>query len=222
MTSPPSRGARKPEARTRNAILDLLKRQGEQDAGGLAEQLGISAMAVRQHLYAMRDERLISYREEARPVGRPAKLWQLTGDADRFFPDGYADLTLTLVEDMKAAFGEAGLEKILEQRSKTQSQAYRARIGGAKSLPKRLAALAEIRSEEGYMAEVEKVGPGSYLLIENHCPICRVAAACTGLCAAEMEVFRCALGPDFSIERCDHILAGARRCAYRVTKAKGP
>ena len=68
--------------------------------------------------------------------------------------------------------------------------------------------------------EVEKTGPGSYLLIENHCPICRVAATCTGLCATEMEVFRAALGPEAAIERCDHILAGARRCAYRVTKAK--
>ncbi len=207
-----------PEARTRSTILNLLKRQGAQDAGRLSQRLGISAMAVRQHLYAMQAEGLIGYEEEPRPVGRPAKLWRLTPSADRFFPDGYADLTLGLVEDMKAAFGEAGFDKILEQRSRSQTAAYRGRVGKAVSLPKRLAALAAIRSEEGYMAEVEKIGPGSYLLIENHCPICRVAAVCTGLCAAEMAVFRAVLGPDVSVERTDHILAGARRCAYRVTK----
>ena len=215
----PTAAPRSPDkTRTREAILDLLKRQGAQDAGQLSQPLGISAMAVRQHLYALQAEGLVGYEEAPRPLGRPAKLWRLTPAADRFFPDGYAELTLGLVEDMKTAFGPAGLEKILEQRSRTQTGAYRARIGKAASLSKRLAALAEIRTEEGYMAEVEKVGPGSYLLVENHCPICRVAAACTGLCAAELAVFRAVLGPDVSVERTDHILAGARRCAYRVTK----
>ena len=36
-------------------------------------------------------------------------------------------------------------------------------------------------------------------------------------CRAELDVFREALGPGAEIERTEHILAGARRCAYRVT-----
>jgi predicted ArsR family transcriptional regulator len=30
-------------------------------------------------------------------------------------------------------------------------------------------------------------------------------------------VFRAVLGDDVRVERSDHILAGARRCAYRIT-----
>ena len=82
---------------------------------------------------------------------------------------------------------------------------------------KRLQALAAIRSEEGYMAEVRKAEGGAYLLIENHCPVCHAAAACTGLCAAELSVFQAVLGLDVEVTRGDHILAGARRCAYRVS-----
>ncbi|MES2724598.1 MAG: MarR family transcriptional regulator, partial [Pseudomonadota bacterium] len=55
-----------------------------------------------------------------------------------------------------------------------------------------------------------------FLLVENHCPICAAAAACQGFCRAELMVFRAVLGPGVHIERTDHILAGARRCAYRI------
>lgn len=67
------------------------------------------------------------------------------------------------------------------------------------------------------MAEVQKAS-GGYLLVENHCPVCSAAAACTNLCAMELEVFRKSLGRSFTVERIDHILAGARRCAYLVTR----
>ncbi len=38
------------------------------------------------------------------------------------------------------------------------------------------------------------------------------------LCRSELTIFRAVLGVDIIVERVDHILAGARRCAYRVSK----
>jgi len=208
------------EPRTRRALLERLKEDGPQDAGTLAGELGVSAMAVRQHLYALEKEGLVGFEEQARPVGRPAKLWRLTAAADRFFPDGHADLTLNLLAAMRAAFGDAGLEKLLAVRTAEQIAAYRRRVKSAGSLEARLRALARIRSEEGYMAAVEAAEEGGgFLFVENHCPVCAAARTCQGLCASELEVFRRVLGPDVSVERGDHILAGARRCAYRVRPA---
>ena len=57
---------------------------------------------------------------------------------------------------------------------------------------------------------------GSLLLVENHCPICAAATACQGFCRAELEVFRSVLGPDVTVERVDHIVAGGRRCSYTI------
>jgi predicted ArsR family transcriptional regulator len=68
------------------------------------------------------------------------------------------------------------------------------------------------------MAEWRKDDDG-FLLVENHCPICTAAAACQGFCRSELDVFRDALGRDAVVERIEHILAGARRCAYRITPA---
>lgn len=211
-----TRTAKPLEPRTRRGLLERLKCDGAQDAGALAETLGVSAMAVRQHLYALEREGLVTFEEDSRPVGRPAKLWCLTAAADRFFPDGHAALTLDLLAALREAFGEAGLEKLLAVRTAEQIATYRRRIDPADSLKSRLAALARIRSEEGYMAAVQRDDSGGFLLVENHCPICAAARTCQGLCASELEVFRRVLGPGVTVERGDHILAGARRCAYRV------
>ena len=191
------------------------------DAQELAARLHVSAMAVRQHLYALYAEQLVTYHETPRPRGRPAKRWQLTPAADRLFPEAYAELTLSLLTSITEAFGKAGLERLLELRSQQQVVAYRAQMCGDDALPQRLAALAALRTEEGYMAEVQPQTDGSFVLLEKHCPICAAAVACTGLCGKELEVFQEVLGEEVRIERTEHIVAGASRCVYRVSSGVG-
>jgi len=177
-------------------------------------------MAVRLHLYSLRDEKLVTYQERRQPLGRPAKLWQLTAAADRLFPDGYAELTLSVLTSVSEAFGKAGLERLLELRTRDQIALYRPRVPERGTLLGRVEALAAIRADEGYMASARRQVDGSVLLLENHCPICAAAVACTGLCAKEMEVFQAVLGPDVLVERTEHIVVGARRCAYRVASRR--
>lgn len=203
---------------TRRALLDRLKRAGPQEAQDLARFLGLTAMAVRQHLYALETEGIVASAEASRPVGRPAKLWQLTTAAAPFFPDGHAELTQELLDAMQTAFGAAGLERMIAARTESQLASYRALLGAERSLKRRAEALARVRAEEGYMAEVRPAGRGVYLLIENHCPICAAARACRGFCRGELDLFRQALGPDVQVERVDHLLSGARRCSYRLKR----
>jgi predicted ArsR family transcriptional regulator len=54
--------------------------------------------------------------------------------------------------------------------------------------------------------------------MENHCPICAAATLCQSFCRSELEIFQDVLGPGARVERTDHILAGARRCAYRISR----
>ena len=67
------------------------------------------------------------------------------------------------------------------------------------------------------MAEWRTEDDGTLTLVENHCPVCAAATACRTLCRSELAIFRDVLGDGARVERTDHILAGARRCAYRVT-----
>ncbi|MCX6049715.1 MAG: transcriptional regulator [Chloroflexi bacterium] len=202
--------------RTRQQILNLLKQQGAFDSTQLAAQLGVSAMAVRQHLYELQAQGMVTYQEQVGGVGRPAKQWQLTSAADSFFPTGYAELTVNLLHALREAFGDEGLDKLLAIRMQQQIGVYQARLNAADPLAQRLEMLAQQRSEEGYMATVITTPAGELLLVENHCPICDAAKHCMQLCNRELETFQTVLGDDVIIERVEHILAGSRRCAYRV------
>lgn len=208
------------QSATRQAILDMLKLDGPSEAAEMAEKQGVSTMAVRQHLYALQEEGFVDYAESPRPVGRPAKIWALTPAADRFFPDAHAELTAGLLGAMQATFGEEGLRKLIAERTAQQIRTYAERVDPEESVEGKLQALAALREAEGYMAGVEAADDGSFLLVENHCPICVAAKACSRLCDGELTVFRAVLGPHVTVERADHLLAGARRCAYRVTPRK--
>ncbi len=204
----------------RAAVRDLLKRAGPISADSAAEKLGITAMAVRQHLYALEADGEASHVEDARPRGRPVKLWRATRAADSHFADSHSALAGDLILQIKKAFGEEGLDRLLKLRNSELEKNYRAKTDKAQSLKAKLEALAKIRSAEGYMAEVRRdPETGQWLFVENHCPICAAARLCTGLCREELALFHRVLGKDIKVERLSHILAGAGRCAYRVTPA---
>jgi predicted ArsR family transcriptional regulator len=201
----------------KHQILYLLKQRGEQTATALAEQLEVSPMAIRQHLQSLKAEGLVSYREDRRPLGRPVKLWHLTERSISYFPDSHADLMLDLMRGVEAVFGQEGLTKLLADRAARQIQAYQSRLlqMDAHHWQSRVRAIAQLRTQEGYMAEVIEQADG-LLLVENHCPICTAAQTCVGLCVAELEVFRAVLGEGVTVERVEHLLDGDRRCAYLV------
>ena len=203
----------------RPAVLALLKREGPVSADALAEKLGITAMAVRQHLYGLSEEGLASHTEETRGRGRPVKLWHTTEKANAQFADSHSALAADLIVQMRKAFGDEVLDKLLKLRTVEQEKVYRAETDTKSSLKARLEALAKIRAREGYMAEVKKdPETGAWLLVENHCPVCAAARLCTGLCREELALFQRVLGKDLRVERITHILSGAARCAYRVTE----
>ncbi len=207
--------------RTRDRVLYWLKTKGPESAGALARRLGVTAMAVRQHLYQLRAEGLVGYSDERRRVGRPARIWRLTDKAATRFPDSHAELTLEMISAVRATFGESGLDRLLRDRTRHQEKQYRERLRRAgASLAACVQERAAIRREQGYMAECIRRPDGSFVLAENHCPICAAASACQGLCREELALFRNVLGERAKVERTDHILAGARRCAYVISPVR--
>ena len=208
------------DSRAEEGVLYQLKTRGPQAAAQIARRLNVTPMAVRQHLYRLKLAGLVDFTDERRKVGRPARIWRLTDEAAARFPDTHGDLTVEIISAVRAAFGEAGMDKLLAERTRRQKEQYRSRLRAAgNSIAKRAQALSEIRREQGYMAECTKMPDGSILLVENHCPICAAATTCQGLCREELSLFRSVLGDKAQVERTDHILAGARRCAYRITPA---
>ena len=200
-------------------LLDLLKRSDPVTASWIAKRLGLTAVAVRQHLLGLEEVGLVT--QEKQPPegrGRPSVLWRLTPASAEVFPDRHAELTVGLIESAREAFGDDGLKKLIDVRSREQVKTYlRLLPGESAPLKERVEALTAQRSAEGYMAEAIDQGDGSLLMIEHHCPICDAARSCKGLCSAELDVFRRALGEGVRVERVQHLLSDGDRCAYLVT-----
>src|SRR5215210_5856027 len=104
------------ERKTRRAIVKLLKTEGPLGSAQLAERLGLTAMAVRLQMYALQEEGLVAAEDRPVPVGRPAKFWRLTREADRHFPEAYAELCVALIEAMQETLGADGLNRVLASR----------------------------------------------------------------------------------------------------------
>lgn len=204
-------GARSPAEK----IMLALKMRGAQTAAAIGEHLGTTGEAVRQQLVRLAEEGLVAPHSVSQGVGRPAQFWDLTEAGNKHFPDTHADLTVQLLHSVRTILGEDALDTLIAHRETETRRQYQARLKDL-SLDQRVKELADIRSAEGYMANAEKREDGSWLLIENHCPICAAADACQGFCRSELQVFRAVLGPDVSVNRTEHILAGARRCAYVI------
>jgi predicted ArsR family transcriptional regulator len=198
---------------SKRQIVERLKR-ADATAGDLAVALAMTEAGVRQHLDALADNGLVtSHKGSAEGRGRPPTVWSLTDLAQDLFPDRHDDLTLDLITAVRNALGDDGLQRVIDARADQQRAAYVNAMPKRGSLRVRAEALARVRTDEGYIAEVVDDPDGNgVLLVEHHCPICTAASACAGLCASELELFRDVMGPKVKIERTQHIIAGDRRC----------
>ena len=201
---------------TRQRLLDLLKVEGPSDTRTLAGRLKISTMAVRQHLYALRIQKAVDSKIQARPRGRPAKIWSLKKAADRYFPDSHAALSLDLLRIARSALGERPLRDKLVDWAKENASRLVKGLRTKASFRARLHALWAIHARHGYMPEIETGKDGTLHLIQNHCPIHAAANECGGLCEAELEFIRSVLGHHYTVLRVGHMLAGERRCVFRI------
>ncbi|WP_051687373.1 metalloregulator ArsR/SmtB family transcription factor [Microbulbifer sp. HZ11] len=201
---------------SREQILYLLKTHGPLSAGAIADHLGITAVGARQHLHQLAEQGLLQRFDRAEKVGRPASYWALTEKAQQRFPDRHGDLTVKLIESVREVFGPQGLDTLIARREQESLAEYLDALRNCATLGARVRKLAQLRDREGYMAQAVQEQRGIWLLLENHCPICAAARHCHNFCRSELEIFRQCL-PEARVERCEYLLDGARRCAYRIS-----
>jgi predicted ArsR family transcriptional regulator len=205
-----------------NRVLYTLKSRGPSGTSSLARTLGITEVGVRQHLAKLHGEGLVAFDDQAGEVGRPKRMWRLTAKGHARFPDTHGDLTVSLIEGIRSVFGEAGLDRLIETRREAMVATYRQALEPYPDLGDRVGVLAQLRNIEGYMAEFEMQEDGSFLMIENHCPICAAARTCQGFCRSELELFQAAFGAGMSVTRQEHLLSNGRRCVYRIARREKP
>lgn len=205
-------------SKTQDRIMHRLKTRGPQSVKILSKQLDMTTMGVRQHLAELENKGLVAQTQEERQTrGRPVHLWKLSRAGHGRFPDSHSQTTLELIDVIRSSLGESGLNQLIDGRSVKVEAGYKEQLAAAEAgLQQQIERLAELRSEEGYMAEVRLL-PDGWMLIENHCPICSAATSCQQFCKSELDIFQRLFQDKATVVRTDHLLSGARRCAYKIT-----
>jgi len=201
--------------KTHNKIIELLKTQGPLTAKVLAHELGLTTMGIRQHMLALEESDDVIFKDEKAPRGRPTRYWSLTDKTNSHFADRHDELTVQLIDSVIAVFGDDGLEKLISNREESLMKTYRLALADRYGVEEKITTLAKLRSDEGYMATVVQE-ENFFWLLENHCPICAAATKCINFCRSELHLFQSLLEDIAVVTREEHIVEGARRCAYRV------
>ena len=115
---------------------------------------------------------------------------------------------LTFLKGQDAAV----LSRFLAWRNERLAASYADRVEGA-TLEERAEALAEVLSQQGYMAEVE-TSPGGLRLCQHNCTVEHLATELPDLCTSEAKLFERLLGTP--VEREATIVEGGVRCVTQV------
>jgi DeoR family suf operon transcriptional repressor len=201
----------------RRAVLYTLRRRGEATAEQVAEQLGMTVSGARQHLSGLVEQGLADARELPSPAprrGRRVLAYTTTDAADVYFPKAYGELTNELLGYV-AERDPALLDELFSERREHRIASARARLARRRSPGARVAELAEILDEDGYLATHERIAPRTYRVVEHNCAIWAVAQRYGQACTSEIDFLRAVL-PEASIQRVRHMVAGAPHCAYEI------
>jgi len=171
----------------RRVLLSALKRAGHATIPQLAEMLAISTEAVRQQVTPLqRQGWVISDCDpddgDARVPGRPPAEYCLAPPADDLFPKSYADLAVTLFDELPDA--ESTLAAITEGKV----NALRDSISPA-SVAKDIEALRSIYHADDPYTDVETSEHG-YRLIERNCPYLQFAIERPLFCSTTVSALR--------------------------------
>ncbi|GIW07084.1 MAG: transcriptional regulator [Dehalococcoidia bacterium] len=198
--------------RGRERILHSLKHRGRLTAQALADELGVTPVAVRKHLEALEAEGLVRVSAVKQPRGRPVLVYQLTPAADSLFPQGYRQLSLDLIAELVALDGEEKLEQLLRARN---ARLVEQRVTPLDEPAQRVQELVRLRNEDGYMVSIEE-RPDSYVIREHNCPIYEVASRFPVACQCEADLFTAVVNKP--VVREESIVDGDESCTYRVPK----
>jgi predicted ArsR family transcriptional regulator len=206
----------------RRAVLFAVRRIGEATVDEVAAHLGITVSGARQHLASLAEHGLVAAAEvnsDQPRRGRPRLTYHVTDLGDLLFPKAYGALTNELLGYVADAGGDDAVGALFERRRDHRIAQAAERLERHRSLGDKVAELAAILDEDGYLAAHHRLNRDHYLIVEHNCAIAAVAGSYRQACTSELEFIRAVL-PEAEITRVSHMANGDRHCAYDVRRRR--
>ena len=202
-------------SRQKDLLVLLLKNKVGLTADDIAEQLGISRNAVRQHLAALENERLLKRGETCATGGRPKQLYVLTDKGHECFPRHYswfAELLVATLVEQAGATGVSAQLAALGRKIGLQLAAQHAHALGPGV--ERSEVLATLMDELGYVARASRDTQGAPLIEADNCVFHALAIKHPEVCEFDL-----ALMSAFTDRQIDHQECMAKNgnvCRFRL------
>lgn len=160
---------------SRSRILELL-RDAPQTAVSLAERLGVTHNAVRQHLAGLGSHGLVEPAGVQRDTGgKPAQLYTLSATGEELFPKGYSAALISIIDEAEKQGAKAGdVRDLLRRTGKRMAKEVRI-PAGKPELKARVELAAKALHKLGADMVAEETTDG-WQLRGRGCPISAVVA----------------------------------------------
>lgn len=207
---PPMRGS------TQTELLHCLlqKKQGL-SIDGLADALGISRNAVRQHLTALERDGLVTKGAMLPSGGRPQQAYVLSSKGQEKFPRQYSWFAGLLIADALSNTGTAALERRFGQLGKKEGKKLSDTLSGAPGSVERFANLAEAMTKLGYHAhfhDAEKSSGTPPEIKAYNCVFHELATTHPSVCSLDVALIENASGSKIQHASC--MVRGGSCCRF--------
>jgi predicted ArsR family transcriptional regulator len=193
-------------------ILDLLRRGTGMSIAELADEMAVTATAVRQRLNRLMQQGVVARRTVKLDRGRPRHEYHLTADGRRELGSNFVDLALVLWEEIRSIADIEVRRGLLQRLAKRLSSLYGAEIYGGE-VEERMRSLAEVLRKRKVPFEVE-ANPGELPVLKAlGCPYTELAEQDRSICAMERMLFSEIVGEKLNLTECR--LDGQECCTFQ-------
>lgn len=177
----------------------------------LAERLGITRPAVRQHVGVLERDGLVEVAGRRMATGgRPSRTYGLTDEGMERFPRQYEMLAEGMLATVREELGEKGLDALLARMAHDLANDRRDELAALPE-PARQEAVVTLMNQLGYDARLEPDGS----IVAINCVFHKLAAKTRAVCRYDEKLLTALLGYGVKLTGC--IQDGQNACSFAET-----
>ena len=199
--------------RRRQMLRHLLRNKGGASVDELAQALGVTRTAVRQHLAASMRDGLVTRGRDRASGGRPHQLYVLTDAGKEEFPRHYAWFAQLLVEAISDEHGVAGLRTRLGRIAAAVVGDLRRRTPEAGTRRERVKQLASLMDGLGYDARAARDLGGAPTIEADNCIFHELAKKNPVVCQFDLALLSGYTHSKVDLHEC--MARGGHVCRFR-------
>ena len=208
----------KKQTSTKQKLLNILKKDHTSTIKEIMTYFNISEIAVRRHIHNLEQQGFVKVHTVKQKIGRPFHTYELTEKGHQTFPNQFERLPLELLEDLEELQGKDAVRSLLNKRMEREESFFLDEIKG-QDFDGKIAAVARIQDEKGYMVEYNKQADGSYIINNFNCPIINIASSYRQICRNEKQVLAKVFSESDVVSR-SCITKGNNFCQWTITIPK--